>query len=57
MRRWAHCVYVSLARDLAGLEQSPNGQVGEVVAIAPNVAMCPLWDHRIGFPLAVERTS
>jgi len=57
MRRRAHCVDVSLARDQAELEQSPNGLVLEVVAIAPNAAMRLFWDHRFGLPLVVERTS
>ena len=57
MRRRAHCIDVSLARDQAELEQSPHSLVGEVVAIAPNVAMRPFWDRRIGLPLVVERTS
>ncbi len=57
MRRRAHRVDVSLARDQAELERFPNGLVGEVVAIAPNVAMRPFRDHRIGFRLVVESTS
>ena len=56
MRRRAHCVDVGLARDQAELEQS-NGLVGEVVAIAPNVAMRFFWDRRIGLSLVVERAS
>ena len=55
MRRRAHCIDVSLARDQAELEQSPHSLVGEVVAIAPNVAMRPFWDRRIGLSLVVER--
>jgi len=57
MRRRAHCVDVSLARDQAELEQSPNGLMLEVVAIAPNVEMRPLWDRRMGRSLVVERAS
>ena len=56
MRRRAHCVDVSLAPDQAELEQS-SGLVGEVVAIAPNVAMRPFRDHRIGLLLVAERSS
>ena len=56
MRYRAHRLEVSPARDQTGSEQFLNGLAGEVVAIAPNVAIRPFRFYRIDSPRVVERT-
>jgi hypothetical protein len=56
MRCRVHRLSVSPARDQTGLEQLLNGRVGEVVAIAPSVAIRHFRFYRIDFPPVVERT-